>query len=218
MCHGECVGRDHGTASRAGWSREMLPRGHMQRVSLRRLPELPTRAPRVCVMRVMRARWSRSWARCSDRFRWPFSRYVVGCFSAPGLVAFQRQGWLLFSARVGCFSVPGSLRWAWCRRCGSCHARRGAVHRRSEVCPARNPRLSQVFPPRTPACSHARTLSRPHVRTFSRRRQSCITARPCSCTTSCRSSCGGTWRRFRRVVGKRIRCGGRRSRRWVRCL
>ena len=213
MCHGGCVGRDHGTASRAGWSREMSPRGHMQRVSLRRLPELPTRAPRVCVMRVMRARWSRSWARCSDRFRWPFSRYVVGCFSVPGLVAFQCQGWLLFSARIAALGVVPSLR---------------VVPRSSRCCSpavrglpgAEPPSLSSLSAPHalTPARSHALTLSRPHVRTFSRRRQSCITARPCSCTTSCRSSCGGTWRRFRRVVGKRIRCGGRRSCRWVRCL
>ena len=140
----------------------------------------------------------------------------VGCFSVPGLVAFQCQGWLLFSARIAALGVVPSLR---------------VVPRSSRCCspavrglPGAEPRVSpKSFRPArphalTPACSHARTLSRPHVRTFSRRRQSCITARPCSCTTSCRSSCGGTWRRFRRVVGKRIRCGGRRSRRWVRCL
>jgi len=144
--------------------------------------------------------------------------FVGTVFRSFPVAFFQVRGWLLFSARVGCFSAPGLVAFQRQDRC----AGRGAVVAGRATLVAvpftggprfarrGTPRLSQVFPPRT--------LSRSHALTFSRRRQSCITARPCSCTTSCRSSCGGTWRRFRRVVGKRIRCGGRRSRRWVRCL
>ena len=157
--------------------------------------------------------------------------FVGTVFRSFPVAFFQVRGWLLFSARVGCFSAPGLVAFQCQDRCagrgavvagratlvavpftgGQRFARRGTPVSLKSFRPARPHAL-------TPARSHARTFARSHVRTFSRRRQSCITARPCSCTTSCRSSCGGTWRRFRRVVGKRIRCGGRRSRRWVRCL
>jgi sterol desaturase/sphingolipid hydroxylase (fatty acid hydroxylase superfamily) len=99
--------------------------------------------------------------------------FVGTVFRSFPVAFFQVRGWLLFSARVGCFSVPGLVAFQCQDRCagrgdvvagratlvavpftgGQRFARRGT------------PRLSQVFPPRTLSRPHALTPARPHVLT-----------------------------------------------------